>query len=136
MRWTGSLIRIAEHEIDGLRRRLGGIAERRAACEQRLIGLAVEAAAESERARDSVEAGWYLIGYREGWKLRKDKVLGEMEALRLEEEGVRDALTAAFEEMKKVEQVADAARAARERELARQESAKLDELALRKRTGG
>ena len=135
MRWTQSLIRISEHQIDELRKRVRDVAERRAACERRLMELAVEAAAESEQARTSVEAGWYLIGYREGWKARKDKVLAELEALSIEEEGVRDALSAAFEELKKVEQVADAAKAARSKVEARIENANLDELALRARSG-
>lgn len=135
MKWTQSLIRISEHQIDELRKRVRDIAERRAECERRLMELAVEAAAEAEQARASVEAGWYLIGYREGWKARKDKVLAQLDALRLEEEGVRDALAVAFEELKKVEQVADAARAAKGRAEAKIENANLDELALRARGG-
>ncbi len=132
MRWTASLIRIAEHEIEGLRKRLGEIVERRHGCELRLVELAAEAAAEVERAREDAEAGWYLVGYRQGWTLRKERALAELSAVEREEEGARDALSRAYEDLKKVEQVAESARVAAAREDARREGAALDELALRR----
>ena len=84
MRWTGSLIRIAEHEIEGLRRRVAEVSARRAACEAALIRLKQEAERETERARHDAEAGWYLIGFRRGWKLRHEKAQAELTAVSME----------------------------------------------------
>jgi flagellar FliJ protein len=135
MAWTDSLIRIAEHEIDGLKKRLAAIAERRADAELRLALLEAEAEAETQRARTDAEAGWYLIGFRQGWALRRDKITAELHGLEMEERGCRDALTEAFEAQKKVEQVAEAHKALAAKEEARRETAVLDELALRKAVG-
>jgi flagellar FliJ protein len=133
MKWTGSLIRIAEHEIEGLRRRIAEISARRAACQARLVQLAEEAVTETRNAVGDAQAGWYLIGFREGWKLRKARALAELASVEQEEQGARDALIRAFEELKKVEHVAEAARLAELKELARRETLALDELALQRR---
>jgi flagellar FliJ protein len=132
--WAQSLIRIADFEIEQLQKRLREIADRRAAIEQRLAALDAEAAAEIAHAQAHAESGWYLIGFREGVKLRREKVEAELKACQLEESGARDALTEAFEAQKKYEQVAENARLLRAAETSRRESAVLDELALR-RTG-
>jgi flagellar FliJ protein len=135
MAWTHSLIRIAGHEIDTLKKRLAGIAERRANIEMRLTVLDAEAEAETERARTDAEAGWYLIGFRQGWTLRRDQFLAELADCAMEERGCRDALAAAFEAQKKVEQVAESHRLLAVKEENRRETAALDELALRKAVG-
>jgi flagellar FliJ protein len=133
MRWTGSLIRIAEHEIEELRRRIADIVARRTACEAALVRLAAEVVAEAENARGDAEAGWYLIGFREGWKQRKAHILADLAQAELEEQGARDALIEAFEKLKKVEHVAETARLARLKEAARREVAALDEMAAQRR---
>ena len=132
MKWTGSLIRIAEHEIEGLRRRVAEVTERRVNCEAALERLAQEAAAETAHARANAEAGWWLIGFREGWKLRHARALAELAAVSMEEQGAREALRVAFGELKKVEHVAENARVAAVKEQGRRETASLDEMALRR----
>jgi flagellar FliJ protein len=132
MKWTRSLIRINEHEVEVLRKRLGEIVARRAACEALLVRLAEEAVAETTRARQDAEAGWYLVGFREGWKLRKERAMAELSAIQHEEQGARDALARAYEELKKVEQVAEAARVAAVKAQDRRDAQALDELALRR----
>jgi flagellar FliJ protein len=131
MKWTGSLIRISEHEIESLRRRIGEIAARRIDKQEQLLRLAQEAITETAFSHGDAEAGWYLIGFREGWKQRKAKVMAELADLEMEEQGARDALTLAFEELKKVEQVAENARLVAVKEEARRETAVLDEMAQR-----
>jgi flagellar FliJ protein len=131
MKWTGSLIRIAEHEIEDLRRRIGEIQARRAAAQEVLVRLAQEAITETAFSDGDAESGWYLIGFREGWKQRKAKALADLAAIEMEEKGARDALIHAFEELKKVEHVAEAARLAEVKEMARRETAALDEMAQR-----
>lgn len=132
MAWTHSLIRIADHEIDTLKKRLAVIAERRADCELRLALLEAEAEAETQHARTDAEAGWYLIGFRQGWTLRRERIQADLADCAMEERGCRDALAAAFEAKKKVEQVAESHRLLAVKEEGRREGAALDELALRK----
>lgn len=136
MNWTRSLIRISEHEIEGLRRRVAEIVDRRMACEAELIRLAEQAASEARRASGDAEAGWYMIGFREGWKQRKARLNELLAQIGAEEQGVRDALARAFEELKKVEHVAESHRAEAAKDAARREGAAMDEIGLRGRRRG
>jgi flagellar FliJ protein len=131
MSWAHSLIRVRDFEIETLRKRLGVIMEAKIAAEAALRVLDTEADAETAHARKDAEAGWYLIGFREGWKLRKAKALADFRAVVMEEQGCRDALSDAFTELKKVEMVAEAQAAAAAKVIAKREGAALDEIALR-----
>jgi flagellar FliJ protein len=135
MKWANSLIRIADYEVEALRKRVAEISSRRAACEMVIESLAREAAVETERARNDAEAGWYLIGFRDGWKLRQTRAAAELAAVQIEEQGARDALSRAYEDLKKVEQVAENARVAARKAAAARETAVLDEVALRRVAG-
>lgn len=133
MTWTRSLIRLRTFEIDELRKRLAAILERRERLENQLAALEREAAQEAAHARDHAEAGFYLVGFREGWKQRRARVEADLRTLAAEEAGARDALIEAFEGLKTVEQVADAMAAVEAKETSRRERQALDELALRRR---
>jgi flagellar FliJ protein len=133
MSWAKSLIRIREFEIEELRKRLGTILEARAAAEGIIAALDAEAAAEIAHARHNAEAGWYLVGFREGIKQRKAKVFADLKTIAMEEQGARDALAEAFTELKKIEQVAEAQATAAAKVVAQRESAALDEIALRRK---
>lgn len=135
MKWAASLIRIADHEIEALRKRVAEIADRRIACEMVLASLEREEAAETAHARGDAEAGWYLIGFREGLKQRRAKAMAELTAVLCEEQGARDALIRAYEDLKKVEHVAERARVVTARAAAARETAALDEIALRRAVG-
>ncbi len=135
MKWAGSLIKISNHEVETLQKRLAEIVDRRAGAEIRLAVLAAEGEAETQRARTDAEAGWYHVGFQRGLRLRKAEAQGDIDALAAEEAGARDALAEAFEALKKYEQVAEAARMAQMRETARRETAALDELGLRRAAG-
>jgi flagellar FliJ protein len=132
MSWAHSLIRIREFEIETLRKRLGVILEAKTNAEMAIAVLDAEAEAETQNARQNAEAGWYLIGFREGWKLRKAKAVSELKGVQMEEQGCRDALSEAFTELKKIEQMAEAQAAAATKLVAKRENAALDEIALRK----
>jgi flagellar FliJ protein len=134
MTWAHSLIRVREFEIETLRKRLGAVLEAKVAAEAAIARLDAEAEAETAHARKDAEAGWYLIGFRDGWKIRRAKALADFKAVQLEEQGCRDALADAFTELKKVELVAEAHAAAASKAVAKREGAALDEIALR-RTG-
>src|SRR5204863_89282 len=81
--------------------------------------------------RSPSAGGWYMLGYGEGLKIRKAAIQTEIDAIEMEERGARDALSAAFEEQKKYEQVAETARVAAVKEVSRRETAELDEVGLR-----
>ncbi len=131
MSWSDSLIRISNYEIEDLQKRLREIEERRAAIEVTLDALDLEAEEEKLRAKVDPAVAWCHPDYVKGWKLRRAHFESELRAVIAEAEGARDALTSAFEELKKVEHVADAAKMERRREEARRENAALDEIALR-----
>ena len=132
MSWEKSLVRIADFEVEGLRKRLAAIVERKALAELKLAMLHAEAESENARADEDAAAGWYKIGFLRGWRIRRDGLLAEIAEIEAEEAGARDALTRAFEELKKYEQVAENARVAGVRAAAGRERAAFDELGLRR----
>ncbi|WP_313013458.1 flagellar export protein FliJ [Brevundimonas sp.] len=131
--WAQSLIRISNYEVETLQKRLAEIAERRAGAEVRIAVLDAEAEAERDRARLDAEAGLMLGAYLNGWKARKTLAEGDLSVLDAEEAGARDALTGAFEELKKFEHVAETTRLNQLVAIAKRETAAFDELGLRKR---
>ena len=131
--WAQSLIRISNYEVETLQKRLAEITERRANAEIRIAVLDAEAQNERDRARMDAEAGMMLGAYLNGWKSRKAKAEGDLTALDAEEAGARDALTGAFEELKKFEHVAETTRLTQLVAIAKRETAAFDELGLRKR---
>ena len=135
MSWAQSLIKLSTYEVEVLQKRLADIAERRMEQEMRLVMLAAEAEAEAMRAGDDAASGWYHIGFMDGLRVRRAAIQAQINALRTEEAGARDALAQAFEEQKKYEQVAEQARQLELREAGRRETAALDELGLRKAVG-
>lgn len=132
--WAQSLIRISNYEVETLQKRLAEITERRASAEMRLAVLEAEVEVERERARDDASAGMLLSAYLDGWKLRKSAAEGDLTVVEAEEAGARDALTGAFEELKKFEHVAEVTRLDKLAALGRREAAAFDEMGLRRRT--
>ena len=136
MSWAQSLVKLSAYEVEVLQKRLGEIADRRIQAEMKLVMLAAEGEAEAENARQDAEHGWYQLGFLEGLRTRRAMIQADIVRIQAEEAGARDALALAFEEQKKYEQVAEGIRLARARETARQETAALDELGLRKAARG
>ena len=132
MSWADSLIKLATYEVEVLQKRLSEIADRRRAAEMTLILLEAEGEAESMQARADVEHGWYQMGFLEGLRLRKAAAQLEIDRIVAEEAGARDALSQAFEAQKKYEHVAHGMAVTRRREVARLETAALDEMGLRR----
>jgi flagellar FliJ protein len=132
MSWSHSLIRIATYEVETRQKQLAEIVTRCEAAEGRLAALQMEGELEAVRAEEDASAGWYLVGFHEGLRMRKAKVQAEIDALKLEQLGARDALAHAFEEQKKYEQVAEAARVLEVKEAGRREAAAMDEMGLRR----
>ncbi|HUO23739.1 MAG TPA: flagellar FliJ family protein [Caulobacteraceae bacterium] len=132
MKSAKSLIRISNHEVETRQKRLAGLVEARMAAEMKLVMLEAEAVSENAHAAKDAEAGFYRIGFLQGWRMRRDAAKAAIETARAEEAGAREALTQAFEELKKYEQVLEMARVAEALEDARRETAALDELGLRR----
>lgn len=132
--WAQSLIRISNYEVETLQKRLAEIAARRVSAEMRLATLDAELEVERERARHDAEARLLLDAYRNGWTLRHGAAQTDLIALDAEEAGARDALSAAFEELKKFEHVAEISRLNALAARNRRETAAFDELGLRRRS--
>ena len=130
MSWTESLIKLATYEVENRQLRVAEIARRLADAETRLAVLCAEGEAEARHAALNAAAGWYHIGYADGLRARKAAVQAEIETIRVEELGARDALAQAFEEQKKYEQVAENARLAQVKETKRRDNAELDEVGM------
>ena len=133
--WAQSLIRISNYEVETLQKRLAEITARRASAEMRLAVLDAEAEVEQERARQDADAAMLLQAYLNGWKLRKSAAQTDVTEIDAEEVGARDALTGAFEELKKFEHVAETTRLNAMIAAGKRETAAFDEMGLRRRAG-
>ncbi|WP_312135763.1 flagellar FliJ family protein [Brevundimonas sp.] len=133
--WAQSLIRLTNYEVETLQKRMAEVAARRADAEMKLVILDAEAEAERGNATGDPQHALMLQAYMNGWKLRRAHSEGLLQALIREEEGARDALTAAFEELKKFEHVAEVSRLNARIAANRRENATFDEMGLRRRNG-
>ncbi len=131
MSWAASLIRISTYEVDELQKRLKEILDRRDAVELTLDALDLEAEEEKLRARVDPAIAWCHPDYVKAWKLRRARSENALAMIDHEAEGARDALAIAFEDLKKVEHVAELARLEQQRETLKRENAALDDIALR-----
>lgn len=133
--WAQSLIRISNYEVETLQKRLAEITARRASAEMRLAVLDAEVEVEQERARQDADAAMLLQAYLNGWKVRKGAAETDVAEIEAEEAGARDALTGAFEELKKFEHVAEMTRLNAMIAAGKRETAAFDEMGLRRRAG-
>jgi len=133
MSWRQSLIRIANHEVETLQERVSEVVERRMQVDLRLMMLEAEAEAEDRNAELDLEAAFLWAAFRNGVRHRRAELQAQIDSLVAEEAGARDALAQAFEALKKYEQVAENARAAQAKEVARREVLAMDELGLRRK---
>jgi flagellar FliJ protein len=130
MSWQESLIKLATYEVEARQLRLSEITGRLVVVQTKMRVLVAEGEAEAKRAHLDAEAGWYHAGYAEGLRIRKASLQAEIDAIEAEERGARDALSEAFEEQKKYEQVAEGARLTAAKEGKRRENAELDEVGM------
>lgn len=132
MSWSKSLIKLATYEVEILQKRLAEVRDRKTSAELTLAMLEAEGEAELGRADHDPMAGLYQAAFMTALRNRKLAARAEIDAIVLEELGARDALAQAFEEQKKYEQVAEAARLLQLKEQAKRDTAALDELGLRR----
>ncbi|MGH6956355.1 MAG: flagellar export protein FliJ [Caulobacteraceae bacterium] len=136
MRWADQLVKLSNFELETLQARLAKIVERRVEAELKLAVLVAQGEAETALARADPEAAWRLPAFNVGLKVRKAEALRRIDLIATEEAGAREALAEAFETLKKYEHVAENARLAAAREAARVETARLDEMGLRRAAAG
>lgn len=134
--WAQSLIRISNYEVETLQKRLAEVAARKAEAEMRVAVLDAEVEIERQNARLDPTSGMMLQAYLKGWALKRADAEGVVAAVAAEEEGARDALTSAFEELKKFEHVAETTRLNKLLAAAKRETAAFDEMGLRRRAEG
>ncbi|MFE9082805.1 flagellar export protein FliJ [Brevundimonas sp. NPDC003935] len=134
--WAQSLIRISNYEVETLQKRLAEVAARKAEAEMRVAVLDAEVEIERQNARLDPSSGMMLQAYLKGWALKRADAEGVVAAVSAEEEGARDALTSAFEELKKFEHVAETTRLNKLIAAAKRETAAFDEMGLRRRAEG
>ncbi|WP_312785405.1 flagellar export protein FliJ [Brevundimonas sp.] len=134
--WAQSLIRISNYEVETLQKRLAEVAARKAEAEMRVAVLDAEVEIERQNARLDPSSGMMLQAYLKGWALKRADAEGMVAAVSAEEEGARDALTSAFEELKKFEHVAETTRLNKLLAAAKRETAAFDEMGLRRRAEG
>ena len=134
MSWSESLIRIAGYEVEVLQKRLAGVVDRRIAAEAAVARLDLEATVEAAAAEAAADPFAHLAhaSYAKAWRARREQADAAAARVREEEAGARDALNAAFEQLKKFEHVAERARLAELAAAGRRETAALDEIALRR----
>lgn len=134
--WAQSLIRISNYEVETLQKRLAEVAARKAEAEMRVAVLDAEVEIERQNTRLDPTSGMMLQAYLKGWALKRADAEGVVAAVSAEEEGARDALTSAFEELKKFEHVAETTRLNKLLAAAKRETAAFDEMGLRRRAEG
>jgi flagellar FliJ protein len=132
MGWAKSLTRIANYEVETLQKRVAEIAARKLDAELRMTLLDAEAEAEAENARTDREAAMFHPTFVKGWRVRRAEMQARIDTIAAEESGARDALTRAFEELKKYEHVVELAAVAARRDAGRRETAAMDEMGLRR----
>ncbi len=130
-KWAKSLIRLSTFEVETLQKRLADVVTRRTHCEMRIATLDAEYEVECVKAATDVALQHHLSAYKHGFRLRRDACAGELDGIVREEDGVRDSLSLAFEELKKFEHVAEMTHLRRIAEGKKAESAAMDEVALR-----
>ncbi|MDV6331854.1 flagellar FliJ family protein [Asticcacaulis sp. 201] len=130
-KWAKSLIRLSTFEVETLQKRLAEVVTRRTHAEMKIATLDAEYELECVRASQDASLSHGLTAYKMGFKHRRDAVSADLELIVREEEGVRDSLGMAFEDLKKFEHVAELSHLKRIANDKRIENAALDEAALR-----
>lgn len=134
--WAQSLIRISNYEVEARQKRLAEVAARRRDAEMKLAMMEARGEAERQGTAHDPQSQMMLGAFLNGLKARRAAAESEIATITAEEEGARDALTVAFEELKKFEQVAEATRLKRLAEANKRETAAFDEMGLRRQAQG
>ena len=134
-KWAKSLIRLSTFEVETLQKRLADVVTRRTHVEMKMATLDAEHELECVKAAHDLQLSHHLPAYRHGFRLRRDALAAEFDIIVREEDGVRDSLANAFEDLKKFEHVAELSHLRREAAIRHADNAAMDEVARRGFTG-
>ncbi|MCM0021053.1 MAG: flagellar FliJ family protein [Tagaea sp.] len=125
-----SLIRLSDSALTERRRELNQVEEREAEIKRLLDELEEEKRREQALSRE-IEAGAFAYsGYAQGTIQRRKELERKLDALQPELERARDALSQAFQELKRYEIALDLRKKADNAEEARKATLALDEISL------
>ncbi len=130
-KWAKSLIRLSTFEVETLQKRLAEVVTRRTHAEMKIATLDAEYEIECVKAAADPHLSRHLTAYKHGFKLRRDTLAAELDLIVREEDGIRDSLSMAFEDLKKFEHVAEVTKLNRIKAEKKAEDAQMDESALR-----
>ena len=130
-KWAKSLIRLSTYEVETLQKRLAEVVTRRTHIEMKIATLDAQYELECVNAASDPAMGHNLTAYKAGHRLRREGHQAELDLIVQEEEGVRDQLSYAFEDLKKFEHVAEMSQLRRVAAEKKIENAAMDEVALR-----
>ena len=130
-KWAKSLIRLSTFEVETLQKRLAEVVTRRTHVEMKIATIDAEFQLECVKAANDSALSHHLAAYKRGFKHRRDTFCADLDLIVHEEDGVRDQLGLAFEDLKKFEHVAEATKLRRDAAFKRAENAAMDEAALR-----
>ena len=130
-KWAKSLIRLSTFEVETLQKRLAEVVTRRTHAEMKIATVDAEYEIECVKASADPHLARHLPAYKHGHKLRRDTLAAELDLIVREEDGVRDSLSSAFEDLKKFEHVAEVTKLKRIAAEKKVEEALLDEVSLR-----
>ena len=130
-KWAKSLIRLSTFEVETLQKRLAEVVTRRTHAEMKLATLDAEYELECVRASEDPMLSHSMAAYKRGFQHRRDTVSSDLDLIAQEEDGVRDSLGLAFEDLKKFEHVAEITHLKQVANDKRIENALLDEVSLR-----
>ena len=100
-KWAKSLIRLSTYEVETLQKRLAEVVTRRTHIEMKIATLDAQYELECVNAASDPAMGHNLTAYKAGHRLRREGHQSELDLIVQEEEGVRDQLSYAFEDLKK-----------------------------------
>ena len=132
-KWAHSLIRLSKYEVETLQKRLAEVVTRRTHSEMKIATIDAEYELECVKAAADAHLARHLTAYKHGHKLRRDTMAAELDLIVREEDGVRDTLSGAFEDLKKFEHVAEVTKLNLIAAEKKAEAAMLDEVSLRKK---
>jgi flagellar export protein FliJ len=136
MKKLGSLIRVHRWRVDEARRKLAGLEKLADELRGRAGALDAEVEGEKRGAGRDYELGRFYGAYAQFAVERRNRLARSLAELQVEIAAARDALAAAFEELKRYETTAERQLRAEAAEEARAEQARFDDVGLSRHRRG
>jgi flagellar protein FliJ len=129
MKSLRTLLKLAQRDLEALRREMASQIERQVAIEQRILGHDQTIVQEQKLAQRDYEAGRVFGGYAAAALVRRRAMVSEQEMVGAEIERLRGLITAAHVEARKFERLIEMEEARAKTLADKRENAELDEFA-------